>query len=312
MAVELVSCGGYEHLAFQEAAAAGLRSLELLASSVSPRAAGRADSRPLGEIANQAVSRFRHAINLLDRTGHARFRRAPAASVSSPAADTTTTTPPASPRPAALAAAPPQKKTLTLDFTKPSSVAASTAAPAPAVFATLTSFLSSVTAGGEGSVSKGCSLAVSPGKPPLPKRKHPSATAACPTPAGAPGAHHHHLRCHCSRKRKRSRLGLSHRTVRVPALATTAAPAATGVGGVPQQQQQQSHAPASSDIPADDYSWRKYGQKRIKGFPYPRCYYRCSSANGCPARKHVERAADDPATLVVTYEGDHRHDGLAA
>lgn len=38
-----------------------------------------------------------------------------------------------------------------------------------------------------------------------------------------------------------------------------------------------------------------------------RGYYKCSSARGCPARKHVERALDDPAMLVVTYEGEHNH-----
>ncbi|XWS38534.1 hypothetical protein CRYUN_Cryun19dG0139500 [Craigia yunnanensis] len=62
-----------------------------------------------------------------------------------------------------------------------------------------------------------------------------------------------------------------------------------------------------SNIPPDDYSWRKYGLKPIKGSPYPRCYYKCSSTRGCPARKHVERCLEDPTMLVVTYEGDHKH-----
>lgn len=38
-----------------------------------------------------------------------------------------------------------------------------------------------------------------------------------------------------------------------------------------------------------------------------RGYYKCSSERGCPARKHVERALDDPAMLIVTYEDDHHH-----
>jgi hypothetical protein len=67
-----------------------------------------------------------------------------------------------------------------------------------------------------------------------------------------------------------------------------------------------------ADIPPDEYSWRKYGQKPIKGSPYPRGYYKCSTVRGCPARKHVERATDDPAMLVVTYEGEHRHTPGAA
>lgn len=87
-------------------------------------------------------------------------------------------------------------------------------------------------------------------------------------------------RCHCSKKRKNR----VKRTIKVPAISNKLA-----------------------DIPPDDYSWRKYGQKPIKGSPHPRGYYKCSSMRGCPARKHVERCLDDPAMLIVTYEGEHNH-----
>ncbi|XP_010433796.1 PREDICTED: probable WRKY transcription factor 7 [Camelina sativa] len=87
-------------------------------------------------------------------------------------------------------------------------------------------------------------------------------------------------RCHCSKKRK-SRV---KRVIRVPAVSNKMA-----------------------DIPSDEFSWRKYGQKPIKGSPHPRGYYKCSSVRGCPARKHVERALDDAMMLIVTYEGDHNH-----
>ncbi|KAA8547137.1 hypothetical protein F0562_003566 [Nyssa sinensis] len=87
-------------------------------------------------------------------------------------------------------------------------------------------------------------------------------------------------RCHCSKRRK-LRLKM---VVKVPAISMKMA-----------------------DIPPDNYSWRKYGQKPIKGSPHPGSYYKCSSIRGCPARKHVERALDDPTMLIVTYEGKHNH-----
>lgn len=59
--------------------------------------------------------------------------------------------------------------------------------------------------------------------------------------------------------------------------------------------------------PSDSWAWRKYGQKPIKGSPYPRGYYRCSSSKGCPARKQVERSRVDPTMLVVTYSAEHNH-----
>ncbi|CAN6688877.1 unnamed protein product [Malus baccata var. baccata] len=87
-------------------------------------------------------------------------------------------------------------------------------------------------------------------------------------------------RCHCSKKRKHR----VKRSIKVPAISNKLA-----------------------DIPPDDYSWRKYGQKPIKGSPHPRGYYKCSSMRGCPARKHVERCLEEPSMLMVTYEGEHNH-----
>ncbi|XP_042375613.1 WRKY transcription factor WRKY24-like [Zingiber officinale] len=65
------------------------------------------------------------------------------------------------------------------------------------------------------------------------------------------------------------------------------------------------------DILDDGYRWRKYGQKVVKGNPNARSYYKCTT-NGCPVRKHVERASHDQRAVITTYEGKHNHDVPAA
>ncbi|KAL2922079.1 WRKY transcription factor 22 [Bienertia sinuspersici] len=62
------------------------------------------------------------------------------------------------------------------------------------------------------------------------------------------------------------------------------------------------------DLPTSDkWAWRKYGQKPIKGSPYPRNYYRCSTTKGCQARKQVERSPIDPNMYIITYTSNHLH-----
>ncbi|XP_054809613.1 probable WRKY transcription factor 4 [Prosopis cineraria] len=65
------------------------------------------------------------------------------------------------------------------------------------------------------------------------------------------------------------------------------------------------------DLLDDGYRWRKYGQKVVKGNPFPRSYYKCTTT-GCNVRKHVERASSDPKAVITTYEGKHNHNVPAA
>ncbi|WOG92832.1 hypothetical protein DCAR_0312109 [Daucus carota subsp. sativus] len=61
------------------------------------------------------------------------------------------------------------------------------------------------------------------------------------------------------------------------------------------------------ELSGDTWAWRKYGQKPIKGSPYPRNYYRCSTLKGCPARKQVEGSPTDATIFIVSYTGEHAH-----
>ncbi|CAL0313348.1 unnamed protein product [Lupinus luteus] len=57
----------------------------------------------------------------------------------------------------------------------------------------------------------------------------------------------------------------------------------------------------------DSWAWRKYGQKPIKGSPYPRSYYKCSTSKVCLAKKQVERNHLNPQLFLVTYTSEHSH-----
>ncbi|KAI3932717.1 hypothetical protein MKW98_012688 [Papaver atlanticum] len=341
MAVDLF---GYskmdEQIQLQEAATAGLRGMQhilrILETQKQQQQHKQQQTQEIDcrEITDFTVSKFKKVISVLNRTGHARFRKAPTASTSSsmatpffnqiqnqnhtqtlisanpssslnPTATITpvrnqnqTLTPLIQPFQSQSQSIQSQHQSLTLDFTKPNklinsssykSMSCDTSPPnSNTVTTTSSSFMSTITTG-DGSVSNGklfappaAAPAVSAGKPPLSS----SYRKKC-------HGHHDHCgdsgkysvssngsRCHCSKRRK-SRV---KKTIRVPAISSKMA-----------------------DIPPDEYSWRKYGQKPIKGSPYPRGYYKCSSLRGCPARKHVERAQDDPSMLIVTYEGEHRH-----
>ncbi|XP_006293496.2 probable WRKY transcription factor 17 [Capsella rubella] len=289
-----------DQTAIQEAASQGLQSMEHLIRILSnpPQERSNVDC---SEITDFTVSKFKKVISLLNRTGHARFRRGPVHSPPPPPP------PPPAPVPVPVQISAPvsfvqsNQQSVTLDFTRPSSFGAKTkscsevvefAKESFSVSSNNSSFMSSAITG-DGSVSKGSSIFLAPANP-LP-------SSAKPPLSGLPYRkrcfEHDHSenfsgkisgsgngKCHC----KKSRKNRMKRTVRVPAISAKIA-----------------------DIPPDEYSWRKYGQKPIKGSPHPRGYYKCSSFRGCPARKHVERALDDSTMLIVTYEGEHRHNQSA-
>ncbi|KAI5684514.1 hypothetical protein M9H77_05742 [Catharanthus roseus] len=303
MAVELMT--GYssnfgsqlEETSVQEAANSGLESVEKLIKLL---AANSSSSKEMDckIAADLAVNKFKKVISLLGRTrtGHARFRRGPIVPIKQVISDTKVYSP--TPIQQILPLPPSGGAGVVFDCKDQTMVAAMAAAKTISFsnYSQQNSFISSLlTVENELTSSKQqqqqqqissssgfqiqVSSSVGGGKPPLSsssslKRKCHSENGISGKCSASSG------RCHCSKKR---RLRMK-RVVRVPAISMKMA-----------------------DIPPDDYSWRKYGQKPIKGSPHPRGYYKCSSVRGCPARKHVERALDDPSMLIVTYEGEHNH-----
>uniref|UniRef100_A0A1D1XYQ3 WRKY transcription factor 44 n=1 Tax=Anthurium amnicola TaxID=1678845 RepID=A0A1D1XYQ3_9ARAE len=81
----------------------------------------------------------------------------------------------------------------------------------------------------------------------------------------------------------------------------------TGAATAPQHSHVVLQTNTEGSVAGDGYHWRKYGQKVVKGNPFPRSYYKCTSPK-CNVRKHVERALDDPKSVITTYEGKHNHD----
>lgn len=287
-----------------EEAASGLHSVEKLIRLFSSQ--NQKAETDYVAVADVAVNKFKKVISLLGRTrtGHARFRRAPlttnspASSSSSP--NSVLAANPAPPEdgsfakiycPTPIQQVPPPDYKLLDNILKDS--ASKTISFS---YSRANSFISSLTGADAESKQPPSSSAAfqiigasslshhqvstSAGKPPLSssssfKRKCVSSENGASGKCSGSSS-----RCHCSKRRKLR----VKRVVMVPAISMKMA-----------------------DIPPDDYSWRKYGQKPIKGSPHPRGYYKCSSVRGCPARKHVERAAEDPTMLIVTYEGDHNH-----
>lgn len=173
-----------DQTAIQEAASQGLKSMEHLIRVISNRPEDH--NVDCSEITDFTVSKFKKVISLLNRSGHARFRRGPVhspPSSSSPfpvVAQPIKVIPPLHQISAPASFVQSHQQSVTLDFTRPCIFGAKTKSSEVMEFAkesfsvsANSSFMSSAITG-DGSVSKGSSIFLAPaapvassGKPPL-------------------------------------------------------------------------------------------------------------------------------------------------
>ncbi|MFS7900988.1 putative transcription factor WRKY family [Helianthus anomalus] len=224
-------------------------------------------------------STYTHAVSAFKRTGHARFRRGPSS----------TTGVTNGPSTSSSSSHSEGKSRDTTSFVQNECVSNKSVTEITTTSTSSSSVVSSSTGGNlDGSVSNGKQFsslgivapapAFSSRKPPLPSTHRKRCSADRPVAS----VHGSGSGCHCCSKRRKT--GSKREIRRVPITGSKI-----------------------TSIPADDYSWKKYGEKKIDGSLYPRVYYKCITGKGCPARKRVELSADDSKMLIVTYDGEHRH-----
>ncbi|XP_071698633.1 WRKY transcription factor WRKY51-like [Rutidosis leptorrhynchoides] len=216
----------------------------------------------------------------IKRTGHARFRRGPSPSSSDSHGPSTST----QSVPVLLQST---QESIGV-FNNKSAMETTSSLSLSSRSTNSSSLLSPLTSGEEGSVSNGKQFSglgiVAPAptfsnrKPPLPLSHRKRCRADRPSVSlhGSSSKG-----CHCCKRRK---IASKREIKRVPITGSKI-----------------------TSIPADDYSWKKYGEKLIDGSNYPRVYYKCSTGKGCPARKSVELDKFDTKMLIVTYDGEHNH-----
>lgn len=238
-------------------------------------------------------SNFKQAVSALKRSGHARFRRGPSPSASPSSSDPQAPSISLQSEGKQLKEPPPRESTAGSEKCDLKRSVTDTSSS----FLSITSSLVSSVAGGslEGSVSNGKqfsslgivapTLSFSSRKPPLPSshRKRYSTDRPSGSLQGSEREYNSVSRtgCHCCKRRK---TGSKREVRKIPITGSKV-----------------------ESIPADDYSWKKYGEKKVDGSPFPRVYYKCNSAKGCPARKRIELSVTDSKMLVVTYDREHRH-----